>query len=325
MEPGTSELIVRATAFTRRVLHYGMIPFILYLAYQNNLWPTPGNPYKPSLRPVCFPFSLIPVSTSYICATPSGGAASLHDLASEYSLLGDILAVQDVTSKKIRWVPLESNPQVMNRMLRRLGVAEGYGFNDIWGLDPELLAMVPQPCLAVLLLFPVTPAYERHFQEVRRQPQTHGDPRQIFFMKQTIGNACGTMAVLHALINARDRLSIEPDGPLQRFMDRALGEENPAVRASLLENSTELADAHRDSAVQGQTEAPDAETATNLHFVCLVSVGGRLVELDGSKDQPIDHGPCTDVLTDSARVAKEFMARDPDNVQFNLVSLGPMP
>ncbi|KAJ1642147.1 ubiquitinyl hydrolase 1, partial [Dispira simplex] len=222
-------------------------------------------------------------------------------------------------SSKIRWVPLESNPQVMNRMLRRLGVAEGYGFNDIWGLDPELLAMVPQPCLAVLLLFPITPAYERHVQEERRQPQTHEDPRQIFFMKQTIGNACGTMAVLHALINARDRLSIEPDGPLQRFMDRALGEESPAVRASLLENSTELADAHRDSAAQGQTEAPDAETVTNLHFVCLVPVGGRLVELDGSKDQPIDHGPCTDVLADSARVAKEFMARDPDNVQFNLV------
>ncbi len=34
-----------------------------------------------------------------------------------------------------KWIPLESNPEVLNEYARKLGVAGDYEFVDIYGLD----------------------------------------------------------------------------------------------------------------------------------------------------------------------------------------------
>ena len=236
----------------------------------------------------------------------------------------------EMTATQTKWVPLEANPELFTSWCSAMGLdTSAYAFHDIYGTDPDLLAMVPQPVSAVLLLFPITPSMEK-LRADENASASSASPDGILWFKQTIGNACGTIGLLHALANSSAASAIKPDSPLDRLFQKARATENADERAEILVNSKELQTVHEQTASQGQSEAPQDLDNVILHFVCFVrSSGGELIELDGSgRKGPLVRGKRVETQEDLLPVAVEFvkdnyMALNPNEVNFNLIALGP--
>ncbi|KAM4608471.1 ubiquitin carboxyl-terminal hydrolase isozyme L3 isoform 2-T2 [Polymixia lowei] len=184
--------------------------------------------------------------------------------------------------------------------------------------------MVPKPVCAVLLLFPVTEKYEsfRQEEEVKIKAQGQEVSPDVYFMKQTIGNACGTIGLIHAVSNNKGHLEFEPDSPLKKFLEES-SKMSPDEKATFLEKDENIRVTHESSAQEGQSETPSIDDKVDLHFIAFVNVGGRLYELDGRKPFPIVHGKTSEdtFLEDAAEVCKNFMARDPQELHFTVIAL----
>ena len=109
------------------------------------------------------------------------------------------------------WSP-ENNPEVMTSLLHKLGLSKKVTFQDVFSIDePELLAFVPRPAYALLLVFPVSKTYEQFRSEEDAGKEEYagkGEGEEVVWYKQTIANACGLIGVLHAVSNgpARDHI-----------------------------------------------------------------------------------------------------------------------
>ncbi|XP_031482000.1 ubiquitin carboxyl-terminal hydrolase 3 [Nymphaea colorata] len=219
-----------------------------------------------------------------------------------------------------RWLPLEANPDVMNQFLWGLGLPEGEAeFHDVYGLEEELLEMVPKPVVAVVFLYPLTD--ETEAERLLEQEGTEGEGVQgkVFFMKQTVGNACGTIGVLHALGNVTSEIKLTEGSYLDRFY-KATANMSPLERAGFLEKDVEMESAHGVAAAAGDTEA---QQNVDTHFICFTCVDGVLYELDGRKDRPVAHGPSSpgSLLQDAAKVIRTFIMKNPESVNFNVMAL----
>ncbi|KAL8934968.1 MAG: hypothetical protein Q9211_004950 [Gyalolechia sp. 1 TL-2023] len=230
----------------------------------------------------------------------------------------------------------ENNPEVMTQLVHKLGLSPSLAFHDVYSLeDPSLLAFVPRPVHALLLVFPVTSTYEKaRTSEDGPLPEYNasGSGEEVLWFRQTIQNACGMMGLLHCACNGEAREMIAPSTDLANLITSAIPLE-PTSRAKLLETSPNIAQAHASAAAGGDTAAPSAEASIDLHFVAFVkSAENNLWELDGRRKGPLNRGNLgaeDDALSERALDlgVRRFLSREQDGqdgeLRFSLVALAP--
>ncbi|CAO3656855.1 unnamed protein product [Mucor hiemalis] len=210
---------------------------------------------------------------------------------------------QQVEKKRIYWIPLESNPDVLNHIIRNNGVDPDWSFVDFLGFDEESLSEIPKQVSAIIFLFPETPKYLEFREKEESYLKIHEQniSPNIMHFKQTIGNACGMMALIHCL--AHNSHLLQP-GLFSRIVEETKGM-SPSERAEYLETCEELAKVHDDAARFGQSSVPELGMDPGHHYIAFVEVDNHLYELDGSF--PINHGKCTNFVQVSILYAVDYV------------------
>lgn len=222
------------------------------------------------------------------------------------------------------WLPLESNPEVLTKYLGKLGVSPLWSIVDIYGMDDELLALVPSPLKSLIFLFPCSDAYEKYRAKEDEELKTKNiqHPKNLFYTRQYVHNACGTIALVHAVLNNPD-IDLEEGSVIKKYHD-ASKDLSPEERGKLLENDAGFTETHESVAAEGQTVS-DINVKVYHHFIAFVHFDGKLYELDGRKNFPVVHGETTaeNLLKDAVAVCKQYIARDPNEVLFTMLGLVP--
>ncbi|CAK6973975.1 ubiquitin carboxyl-terminal hydrolase isozyme L1 [Scomber scombrus] len=217
---------------------------------------------------------------------------------------------------KMEWTAMEINPEMLNKMMSKLGVGDSWRFVDVLGLEGEQLSAVPKPCCALMLLFPLTQQHESFRQQ---QADKVAGGSEVYFLKQTVVNSCGTIALLHAVGNNKSKMKFDSDSALKKFLDET-AKMSADDRAKQLEKNQAIQEAHNEVAVQGQCR-PEADKV-NFHFIAFVNVNGQLYEFDGRMGGPVNHGATKDesFITDAAKVCRGFVEREQGEVRFSAVA-----
>lgn len=153
----------------------------------------------------------------------------------------------------------------------------------------------------------------------------------------SFGNACGTIAAVHALSNtnlgAPGGLVLDGDSRLAAFCGETV-DQTAAERGHKLVTSSHLKTESDEAAEHtlAQTSCPSRDGPALDHHYCafvpiMTSSGSvHAVELDGTKSSPVDHGAVqgggADFLDTVAHVVRRrWMSLEPDRVDFSLLAL----
>lgn len=231
------------------------------------------------------------------------------------------------------FIPLENNPEVLNSLARDLGMSDMLNFYDVLSLDMEYLRTDFHAVVLALIFLVPSPVYWAvraedgigQADDELTYDQTGDDP--VMWFRQTIGNACGSMAVIHALANVRSGQHLRVEEKLHLLLTRAKPLK-PKERADVLYKSRVLEKAHQKAARDGSSRAPPAGVEhVGYHFITFVrGKDDHLWELEGGSDGPVDRGPLSETSDMVSQEALEmgvrrYLKHADGNTEFSIVAL----
>lgn len=83
-----------------------------------------------------------------------------------------------------KWLPLESNPDMLTSFIRSLGVTAPTRFVDVWSFDQENLGFFPRPILAVCVLYPSDEVDEARKKQIPKEQYLQPDGSKCLYIHQ---------------------------------------------------------------------------------------------------------------------------------------------
>lgn len=214
------------------------------------------------------------------------------------------------------WCLIESDPGVFTELIQKFGVS-GVQVEELWSLDKDQFTDL-KPVYGLIFLFKWTGEQEKGniVQDSRLD--------RIFFAKQVINNACATQAVLSVLMNIDS-----PDvqlGPALQDLKEFCGSFDAYMKGLTLSNSDQIRTVHNSFARQTlfEFDAKKAEKDDDVfHFVSYIPIDGRIYELDGLQEGPIDHGAAGEDWTETVRpiIEARMQKYKEGEIHFNLMGV----
>ncbi|KAK0475227.1 hypothetical protein IW261DRAFT_1496399 [Armillaria novae-zelandiae] len=226
--------------------------------------------------------------------------------------------------------PLESDPEIFNELLHRLGVDTKLKFIDILSLDID--PDVPRPALALIFICPYNLPRKSDEEILERVAKSPFDPR-VFWIPQSIRDACGLYAILHSVCNSDARKHILPNTSLSRLLEQASTLTSSPEIARIIEEDSEIEEAHCSIGRRGSTPIPNASGEASGQYLAFVPLhedkptGKRVVyDIDGSRARRTDKELTTgqDALSEPVLELIGEYVKDlgaDGNLEFNLMAL----
>ncbi|KAJ2615006.1 ubiquitin carboxyl-terminal hydrolase [Coemansia sp. RSA 1365] len=216
------------------------------------------------------------------------------------------------------WCLIESDPGVFTELINNMGVSE-VQVEELYSLDVATLRAM-EPVHGLIFLFKwQAGAGSSDSQEAN----INRNNEEVYFAQQIIQNACATQAILSVLLNRAEDIEL---GETLRNLRSFSVDLPPDMRGLALTNCDQIRDVHNSFARAESFLSDEKRTATAdddvFHFISYVPVNGRLYELDGLKDGPIDHGATDNWLEDVGGVIQKRMSQySQSEIRFNLMAV----